>query len=138
MDVVTYALLSKKISGLTSGVQSAVVNGTTITFTMHDGSKQEMTFDEPEDGISVTGMSIDENNCLVCELSDGSSINAGEIPTITTEVETIVEEKVQEKIETQLDDTIQEKVDQAVEEALSGGSGEGSDSSVDDEINSWF
>ena len=139
MDAIqVYALLNKKIKGLTSGIQSAVVNGTKITFTMHDGSKQEMTFDEPEDGVSVIGMTIDENNCLVCELSDGNSINAGEVPTITTEVETIVEEKVQEKIETQLDDTIQEKVDQAVEEALSGGSGEGSDSSVDDEINSWF
>jgi hypothetical protein len=137
MDVVTYALLSKKISGLASGIQSAVVNGTTITFTMNDGSVQEMIFPEPEDGISVTGMTIDENNNLICELSDGNSINAGEIPTITT-VETIVEEKVQEQIETQLDNTIQEKIDQAIEETLGGGSGDGSDSSTDDEIDSWF
>ena len=91
-----------------------------------------------DDGASVTNMVIDEDGNLICTMSDGNSVNAGQIPVVTTEVETIVEEKVQEQIETQLDDTIQEKVDQAVEEALSGGSGEGSDSSVDDEINSWF
>jgi hypothetical protein len=138
MDAIqVYALLNKKIKGLTSGIQSAVVNGTTITFTMNDGSVQEMIFPEPEDGISVTGMTIDENNRLICELSDGNSIDAGEIPTITI-VETIVEETVQEQIETQLDTTIQEKVDKAVEEALGGGSGGSSGSDIEGEIDSWF
>ena len=138
MDVVTYALLNKKIKGLTSGIQSASVNGTTITFTMNDGSTETMTFPEPEDGVSVTGMSIDENNHLICTMSDGTVNDAGEVPTITTEVETIVEEKVQEQIETQLDDTIQEKVDKAVEEALSGSGDSGDGSNVDEEIDSWF
>lgn len=120
------------------GLTSISVNGLDIILEKSDGSTAIVSVPKPEDGVSVTGMSIDENNCLVCELSDGSSINAGEVPTITTEVETIVEEKVQEKIETQLDDTIQEKVDQAIEDALSGGSGEGSGSNADDEIDSWF
>ena len=56
----------------------------------------------------------------------------------TEQIEILVEEKVTEQIETQLDNTIQEKVDQAFVDALSGGSGDGSDSSVDDEIDSWF
>lgn len=91
-----------------------------------------------DDGASVTNMTIDADGNLICTMSDGGSVNAGQIPVVTSEVETLVEEKVTEQIETQLDDTIQEKVDQAIEDALSGGSGEGSDSSVDDEINSWF
>ena len=145
MDAIqVYALLNKKIKGLTSGIQSAIVNGTTITFNMYDGSSQTMTFSEPEDGVSVISMAIDADNHLICTMSDSTQIDAGVIPTITSEVETLVEEKVdekveekvQEQIETQLDDTIQEKVNEAIENAL-GGEG-GSDASADDEINSWF
>ena len=132
-----YALLNKKIKGLTSGIQSANVQGTSIIFTMNDGTKQIMTFPEPKDGVSIVGINIDENNNLIFELSDGNSINAGEIPTITS-VETIVETKVQEQIETQLNTTIQEKVDQAVSDALGNGSDDGSGTNTDDEINSWF
>ncbi len=94
--------------------------------------------DKGDDGVSVTNLEIDENGHLITYYDDGTSSDAGEIPTITTEVETIVETKVQEQIETQLDTTIQEKVDQAIEDALGGGSEDGSDSNADDEINSWF
>ena len=136
MDAIQiYALLNKRIKGLASGVKSATVHGTTIIFTMNDNSTQTMTFPEPKDGVSIAGINIDENNNLICELSDGNSINAGEIPTMTN-VETIVETKVQEQIETQLDTTIQEKVDQAVSDALGGGSGDGGGgTNTDDEIN---
>lgn len=48
-----YALLNKKVKGLTSGIQSASVNGTTITFTMNDGSTQTMTFPTVSDGKSL-------------------------------------------------------------------------------------
>lgn len=135
MDTVVYALLNKKIKGLASGVQSANVVDNKIIFTMNDGSTQTMVFDEPEDGVSVANMTIDADNHLICTMSDNSTIDAGIIPTVSSEVETIVEEKVQEQIETQLDDTIQEKVDKAVEEALQGDS---SSEGVEDEIDSWF
>ena len=99
--------------------------------------------DKGEDGASVSNMAIDANGNLICTMSDGNIVNAGLIPTVTSEVETLVDEKVEEKvqetvqeqIETQLDNTIQEKVDQAIEDAL-GGSGDNSD--VEDEIDSWF
>lgn len=91
--------------------------------------------DKGDDGVSVVGMTIDSNNHLVSTLSNGSTLDAGEISIESTEVETLVEEKVQEQIETQLDDTIQEKVDKAVEEALQGDS---SSEGVEDEIDSWF
>ena len=58
MDTVVYALLNKKIRGLVSGIQSASVSGTTITFTMNDGSKQIMTFPTPKDGASITNVNI--------------------------------------------------------------------------------
>lgn len=94
MDAVTYALLNKKIKGLTSGIKSAVVQGTTITFTMNDGSQQVMTFPTPVDGkdgldgkdgkdgkngIGVKDIEINDDNELICTLSDGQRINAGKI-----------------------------------------------------------
>ena len=120
------------------GLTSITVSGTDIVLRRTDGSTAVVSVPEPEDGVSVSNMEIDTNNHLICTMSDSTQIDAGVIPTVSGEVETIVEEKVQEKIETQLDDTIQEKVDQAIEDALSGGSGEGSGSNADDEIDSWF
>lgn len=82
MDVVTYALLNKKIKGLTSGVRSASVQGHSIIFELNDGSTQTMTFDQPADGVSITDVDVDINNHLICTMSDGATIDAGEIPTI--------------------------------------------------------
>ena len=138
MDIIDIAIAKGYTDLAQLGLTSISVNGLDIILEKSDGSTVIVSIPEPEDGVSVSSMSIDDNGHLICAMSDGTINDAGEVPTITTEVETIIEEKVQEKIETGLDDTIQEKVDQAVEEALSGGSGEGSDSSADDEINSWF
>lgn len=93
-----YALLNKKIKGLTSGVQSATVTDTTITFTMNDGSTQTMTFPEPEDGVSVASMDIDSNNHLICTMSDGTTMDAGEMPTVSSDVEQMIENKIDEKL----------------------------------------
>lgn len=82
MDVVTYALLNKKIKGLISGIQGVSISGTTITFTMADGTKEVMTFPVPADGVSITDVDVDTNNHLICTMSDGTAIDAGEIPTI--------------------------------------------------------
>ena len=93
-----YALLNKKIKGLTSGVKSATVTDTTITFTMNDGSTQTMTFPEPEDGISVASVDIDSNNHLICTMSDGTTMDAGEIPTVSGDVGQMIEDKIDEKL----------------------------------------
>lgn len=82
MDVVTYALLNKKIKGLASGVKSASVQGHSIIFELNDGSTQTMTFDQPADGISITDVDINADKHLICTMSDGTTIDAGEIPTI--------------------------------------------------------
>lgn len=98
MDVVTYALLNKKIKGLVSGIKSAVVQGTTITFTMNDGSTQTMTFPTPADGkdgldgkdgkngIGVKSIEINTNNELICTLEDNTKINAGKFPDTGKEI----------------------------------------------------
>lgn len=82
MDVVTYALLNKKIKGLASGVKSVTVQGHSIIFELNDGSTQTMTFDQPADGVSITDVDVDINNHLICTMSDSTTIDAGEIPTI--------------------------------------------------------
>lgn len=101
MDAVTYALLNKKIKGLTSGIKSAVVQGTTITFTMNDGSQQVMTFPIPVDGkdgldgkdgkdgkngIGVKDIEINDDNELICTLEDNIKINAGKFPDTGKEI----------------------------------------------------
>ena len=83
MDTVVYALLNKKIRGLVSGIQSASVSDTTITFTMNDGSKQSITFPAPKDGLSITDVDVNADNTLTCTLSDGSTVTtANKIKTI--------------------------------------------------------
>lgn len=125
---------------------NTINNGNRITFswTLDDGTIKTQTMDvmngetgsNGEDGVSVTDMTIDANNHLICIMSDSSTVDAGEVPTITA-IETIVQEEVTKQIDTQLQDTIQEKVDQAVEDALGGSDGD-STTNADDEIDSWF
>lgn len=81
-----YAILNKRVRGLISGVKSAVVNGTTITWTMNDGTKVPMTFPTPadgKDGVSVVNIEIkkisDGKKHLIFTMSDGSSIDSGEL-----------------------------------------------------------
>lgn len=82
MDVVTYSLLNKKIKGLTSGIQGTSISGTTITFTMADGSKEVMTFPTPADGVSITDVDVNTDKHLIVTLSDGSTVDAGLVPTV--------------------------------------------------------
>ena len=81
-SIAVYALLNKKIKGLTSGIQGASISGTTITFTMADGTKEIMTFPTPADGVSIIDVDVDTDKHLIVTLSDGNTIDAGEIPTV--------------------------------------------------------
>lgn len=84
-----YAILNKRVRGIISGVKSAIVNGTTITFEMNDGTKVPMTFPTPKDGkdgVSVTDIEIKKINVsgkdekhLFFKMSDGSTIDSGEL-----------------------------------------------------------
>lgn len=85
MDVLTYVLCKKIAAGAVSGISGIELNGTTVTFTTTDGTKYDIVFPTPADGISVVNMDIDDNGHLICELSDGTSIDAGTVPTVKGE-----------------------------------------------------
>ncbi len=51
--------LNKDIKGLTSGVASASVSGSSIIFTMNDGSTQTITFPTPKDGKTAYDFATD-------------------------------------------------------------------------------
>ena len=76
-----FGKLNKDIKGLTSGVASASVSGSSIIFTMNDGSTQTITFPQPKDGASIVAVSTNENNQFVFSMSDGTEIVGGEVPS---------------------------------------------------------
>lgn len=86
-----YALLNKKIKGLSSGIKSTSVTGQTITFTMQDGSTQSITFPKPadglpgENGISIVDVDVDGKNQVYVTLSNGDKILSGIIKTLQGE-----------------------------------------------------
>lgn len=82
MDIITYALLNKKIKSIISGVSNVEVNGTNLIFEFLDGTSATMTFPTPKDGVSITDIDINENNQIVFIMSDGAKIISGKIPTI--------------------------------------------------------
>lgn len=92
------------------GLTSITVSGTDIVLRRTDGSTAVVSVPEPEDGVSVTNMTIDADNHLICTMSDNSTIDAGVIPTVSTEVETLVETKVDEKIDEKLADAVADEV----------------------------
>lgn len=81
MDIVTYALLNKRIKSVMSGISNIKVDGTNLIFEFSDGASMTMTFPTPQDGVSVIDATIDENKHLILQLSNNTIIDAGLIPT---------------------------------------------------------
>ena len=105
MDIITLALAKKFATKVAAGFSNVEVDGMDIIFTLNDGSQVTLTVPEPEDGVSVTDLDIDSNKNLICTLSDGSTVNAGELPMAIPEkgVDYWTEEDKQE-IKTYVDD----------------------------------
>lgn len=105
MDIITLALAKKFATKVAAGFSNVEVDGMDIIFTLNDGSQVTLTVPEPEDGVSVTDLDIDNNSNLICTLSDGSTVNAGELPMAIPEkgVDYWTEEDKQE-IKTYVDD----------------------------------
>lgn len=88
MDVITLSLAKKYANKVAAGFSSVQVDGSNLIFTLNDGTKATMTIPAPEngnDGISVVNLSIDTDGSLLCHMSDGSTIDAGKVPTIKPE-----------------------------------------------------
>lgn len=84
MDFITYSRAKKALDvaeGAISGVKSVTVNGTSLHFVFNDGSTDDMFFPNVQ-GTSIVGVNVDENKHLFCTLSDGTVVDAGEVPTV--------------------------------------------------------
>ena len=81
MDIITYALLSKRIKSIISGVSNVEVNGTNLVFEFLDGTSAIMNFPTPKDGVSVTDIDVNANNQIVFTMSDDSEFVSSKIPT---------------------------------------------------------
>lgn len=82
--LVAYILARKLVAGAASGISNIVLNGNVLEFQFKDGTSASMTIPLPEDGedgVSVTDIVVNDNGHLICSLSNGTSIDAGDIPT---------------------------------------------------------
>ena len=85
MDITTLSLAKKYANKVAAGFSKVEVQRNNLIFTLNDGTKATMTIPTPEkgsDGISIVDVSIDTDGSLLCHMSDGSTINAGKIPTV--------------------------------------------------------
>ena len=94
MDNITYALAKKYVEltavglGAVKGspciIQSVTDNGdaneVTFKWTGTDGTEQTRTMTVPH-GVSVESIDVDENDHLICIMSDGTTVDAGELPS---------------------------------------------------------
>lgn len=80
-------ILSKKIAmGVASGIANISLQGTTLIFNFKDGTQSSISIPLPKDGVdgkdglSIIKVEINDNNHLICTMSDNSTIDAGELP----------------------------------------------------------
>lgn len=81
--IIPYSLLlklSKEVKSIESGIDSIEVNGTKLIFHTTSGDTLEMTFPQPENGAAITNVEVTDDVHIICTLSNGETIDAGEIP----------------------------------------------------------
>lgn len=82
MDIISYALSKSIAEGAVSGVDSMSVSGQTLNIELNDGTHLEMEFPTPADGVSITNVEVNSSKHLICTMSDGTSVDAGLVPTV--------------------------------------------------------
>ena len=80
MDIVTYALCRKLCASIAGGIKSMRVEGLTLYIETLDNQTLEIHFPTPKDGVSITDVNINQNHHLICIMSDGNTVDAGEVP----------------------------------------------------------
>ena len=98
-DVVTYALLKKKIEQAATGITGAEYKDGKLIFTLGDGSKLEVPLDISS---GVAGALVNESGALVISFSDGTNLTY-DVPTLITNALAPVENRL-----TQLESSQQE------------------------------
>lgn len=82
MDITTLSLAKKYTNKVAAGITAARVEGSSIILTLTDGTEAVCQLPTPKDGISVIDLSIDTDGSLLCHMSDGTTIDAGYVPTV--------------------------------------------------------
>lgn len=88
MDLITLSLAKGYANKVAAGFKRVEVQGSNLIFTLNDDSKATVAVPTPtdgKDGVSVVDLSIDTDGSLLCHMSDGSTIDAGKVPTIEPE-----------------------------------------------------
>lgn len=104
-DVITYALLKKKIEQAATGITGAEYKDGKLIFTLGDGSKLEVPLDISS---GVAGALVNESGALVISFSDGTNL-IYDVPTLITNALAPVENRL-----TQLESS-QQELTQALE-----------------------
>lgn len=105
LDVVTYALLKKKIEQAATGITGAEYKDGKLIFTLGDGSKLEVPLDISS---GVAGALVNESGALVISFSDGTNL-IYDVPTLIANALVPVENRL-----TQLESS-QQELTQALE-----------------------
>lgn len=95
-DVITYALLKKKIEQAATGITGAEYKDGKLIFTLGDGSKLEVPLDISS---GVAGALVNESGALVISFSDGTNL-IYDVPTLIANALAPMQEK-QIQLETQ-------------------------------------
>ena len=104
-DVVTYALLKKKIEQAATGITGAEYKDGKLIFTLGDGNKLEVPLDISS---GVAGALVNESGALVISFSDGINL-IYDVPTLIAHALAPVENRL-----TQLESS-QQELTQALE-----------------------
>ena len=104
-DIVTYALLKKKIEQAATGITGAEYKDGKLIFTLGDGSKLEVPLDISS---GVAGALVNESGALVISFSDGTNL-IYDAPTLIANALAPVENRL-----TQLESS-QQELTQALE-----------------------
>lgn len=73
MDVITYALLKKKIDSAATGIESIEKDGHDIVFKMSDGQEFRI---EDDAGRDITDIDIDEDRYIVVTFDDDTTVKS--------------------------------------------------------------
>lgn len=80
MDIITLGASKTYTNQVALGIGNMRVSDTTVYFTIaQTGEEVSITLPTPEDGVSITDVSLNTNHQIVCEMSDGTSITTSPI-----------------------------------------------------------
>ena len=82
-DITSMILAKGYANQIALGIGNMRVEGTTVYFTIAETNEEvSVTLPTPspgKDGISIVNVDVNKNNHIICTMSDGTTINAGEI-----------------------------------------------------------